>query len=123
MTGHRSFTEQSKGMSAERRARNVEVTHDMLQEMAIHELRQGREKSQIELARDMHVGQPAVATIEQRADVYVSNLRGYVEALGGNIEITARFPDASVTITNFGEFGTLSEQSRQGGKASPLATS
>jgi hypothetical protein len=33
--------------------------------------------------------------------MYVSNLRRYIEALGGSLEITARFADSSVTITNF----------------------
>jgi hypothetical protein len=43
--------------------------------------------------------------------MYVSNLRRYVEALGNSLEITARFPEGSVKITNFGELGTASEQS------------
>jgi hypothetical protein len=43
--------------------------------------------------------------------MYVSNLRRYVEALGGSLEITARFPEGTVNITNFGELGTASEQS------------
>jgi transcriptional regulator with XRE-family HTH domain len=77
----------------------------MLQEMALHELRQAREKSQQELARDLHVGQPAVAKLERRTDMYVSNLRRYIEALGGTLEITARFPETSVTITNFSDLG------------------
>lgn len=103
MTGHRSFNELRKGMAPERRARNAEATQALLQEMALHELRQARDKSQVELARDLHVNQPAIAKLERRADMYVSNLRRYVEALGGKLEITARFPDASVTITNFSE--------------------
>ena len=37
--------------------------------------------------------------------MYVRNLRRYIEALGGTLEITARFPDAQVTITNFSELG------------------
>ena len=40
----------------------------------------------------MTVGQPAVAKLEKRTDMHVSNLRRYVEALGGTLEITARFP-------------------------------
>jgi len=35
--------------------------------------------------------------------MYVSNLRRYIEALGGSLEITARFPEGSVNINNFGE--------------------
>jgi hypothetical protein len=48
------------------------------------------------------VGQPAVAKLERRADMYVSNLRRYVEALGGTLEITAHFPDGAVTIAHVG---------------------
>jgi transcriptional regulator with XRE-family HTH domain len=111
MTGHRPFSELRARMSPERRARNAEASKEMLQEMALHELRQAREKSQQELARDLQVGQPAVAKLERRTDMYVSNLRRYIEALGGTLEITARFPETSVTITNFSDLG------RQHGKA------
>ena len=75
----------------------------MLREMALFELRQARERSQEDLARTLKVGQPAVAKLERRTDMYVSNLRRYIEALGGTLEIRARFPDATVTITNFSE--------------------
>ena len=110
MAGHRSFEEQRLGMSPARRARNREATAGMLHEMALHELRQARHKSQQELARDLHVGQPAVARLERRADMYISNLRRYIEALGGTLEITACFPDASVTITNFEELAGTKER-------------
>lgn len=103
MTGHRSFNDLRKTMTPERRARNVSATQLMLRDMALGELRQAREKTQVDLARALHVGQPAVAKLENRADMYVSNLRRYVEALGGTLEITARFPDTAVTITNFSE--------------------
>lgn len=103
MTGHRSFDELRHRMSPERRARNEEATTVLLQEMALHELRQARERTQQDVARALHVKQPAVAKLEQRADIYVSNLRRYIEALGGTLEITARFPDAVVSIKNFSE--------------------
>ncbi|PPJ46409.1 transcriptional regulator [Rhizobium sp. KAs_5_22] len=103
MTGHRSFDELRNRMSPERRARNEQATTVLLREMALHELRQAREKTQQDVARALHVKQPAVAKLEQRADIYVSNLRRYIEALGGTLEITARFPDAVVSIKNFSE--------------------
>ena len=43
--------------------------------MPLAELRQARELSQKELARTLKVGQPAVAKLERRTDMYVSNLR------------------------------------------------
>jgi hypothetical protein len=51
------------------------------------------------------VKQPAVAKLEKRADMYVSNLRPSIEAMGGALEITAKFPGATVTITGFSGIG------------------
>jgi transcriptional regulator with XRE-family HTH domain len=101
MTGHRPFTELTKGFSAARKARVASKAEAL--KMTLDQLRRAREVSQEELARELEVGQPAVAKLERRADMYVSNLRRYVEALGGSLEITARFPDGSVTIANFDE--------------------
>jgi transcriptional regulator with XRE-family HTH domain len=97
-------------MSPERRARNAEASKSTLRdiervECALHELRQARQRSQEDLARMLKVQQPAIAKRERRADMYVSNLRRYVEALGGTLEITARFPDGEVTITNLRDVG------------------
>ena len=103
MTGHRPFNTLRDRMSPERRERNAEATQAMLHEMALHELRQAREKTQADVARELHVKQPAVAKLEQRADIYVSNLRRYIEALGGELEIVAKFPDASINIKNFAD--------------------
>ena len=49
------------------------------------------------------MNQPAVAELERRADMYVSNLRAYIEALGGKLNIVAEFPQGAVTITNFSD--------------------
>jgi hypothetical protein len=64
MTGHRSFNDLRNRMSPERRARSDEATTVMLQEMALHELRQAREKTQQDVARALHVKQPAVAKLD-----------------------------------------------------------
>ena len=103
MTGHRPFKELTKGFPEARKARVAARVSALKTEMALHELRQAREQSQEDLARELGVGQPAVAKLERRADMYVSNLRRYIEALGGSLEITARFPEGSVNIVNFGE--------------------
>jgi transcriptional regulator with XRE-family HTH domain len=59
--------------------------------MTLEELRKSREFSQEEVAAALAVGQPAVAKLEKRADMRLSNLRRYVEALGGRLEIAAHF--------------------------------
>jgi predicted transcriptional regulator len=115
MTGHRPFSGLRRHMSPERLTANTKaaqaVLHDIeRQELALHELRQARRRSQQELARVLKVQQPAIAKLEHRADMYVSNLRRYVEALGGTLEITARFPDGEVTITNFRDVGAEADR-------------
>ena len=64
-----------------------------------------RELTQLDLARKLNVNQPAVAKLEQRADVYVSSLRHYIEAVGGRLKVVAVFPEGEVAITNFSEVG------------------
>lgn len=105
MTGHTSFDALRKKMTPERRVGNAAATQAMLQDMALAELRLARAKTQTDMARALHVGQPAVAKLENRADMYVSNLRRYIEALGGTLEIVARFPDAVVVVKGFGQLG------------------
>ncbi len=46
---------------------------------------------------------PVVSKIEHRTDMYISNLRENIRALGGDLEIVAKFPDGEVKIANFGE--------------------
>jgi predicted transcriptional regulator len=103
MTGHRPFSELTKGFTPQRRARVASKAAALREEMTLEELRKARAVSQEELAGSLEVGQPAVAKLEKRADIHVSSLRRYIEALGGTLEITARFPEASVTLTNLGE--------------------
>jgi hypothetical protein len=103
MTGHRPFSELTKGLTPDRRALVAAKAAVLREVMTLEELRKARSLSQEELASSLDVGQPAVAKLEKRADMHVSNLRRYVEALGGTLEITARFPDASVVLTNIGE--------------------
>ena len=103
VTGHRPFSELTKDFTPERRARVAAKAAELRETMTLEELRKARSLSQEEMAATLDVGQPAVARLEKRTDMHVSNLRRYVEALGGTVEITARFPDASVALTNIGE--------------------
>lgn len=98
MSGHRPFSELTKTLPPARKARIADKTAALNTALALHELRKARTVSQQELARKLAVGQPAVAKLERRGDMYVSNLRRYVEALGGTLEIAAHFPDGAVTI-------------------------
>ena len=75
----------------------------MLAEMPLNELRQARGLSQKMLADVLHVQQPSIAKIEKRADMYISTLRSHIEAMGGEFEVVAWFPDGNVKISNFSD--------------------
>lgn len=64
----------------------------------LNELRKARGLTQEELARRLGTRQANVSKLERRADVRVSTLRDVVEAMGGELRITAHFPDADYLI-------------------------
>ena len=64
----------------------------------LQELRMRMHVSQVAVAAKLAVRQPTISKIERREDVNVSTLRRYVRALGGELQITARFPGGDVEI-------------------------
>ena len=97
------FRELEATMSAEAIARSDARYREIA--LPLHELRRARGMSQERLAKALHVKQPNVAKLEKRADIYISTLRATIEAMGGTLDIVARFPDGAVKITNFSSFG------------------
>ena len=92
-------------MPPQAQARAQSKAQAMLTEMPLNELRQARGLSQKMLAEVLHVQQPSIAKIEKRTDMYISTLRSHIEAMGGQLEVVARFPDGAVKISNFSELG------------------
>ena len=105
MSGRHSFNELTKDFTPERRSRIGAMKAELLADMPLHELRRARALSQRDLAERLKVNQPAIAKLERRADVYVSSLRSYIEAVGGKLKIIAEFPEGEVAITNFSHVG------------------
>jgi len=101
----RKFAELEAKMSAEAIARSDARYREMIAEMPLHELRRARGISQEKLAKVLHIKQTNVAKLEKRTDIYISTLRVTIEAMGGTLDIVARFPDGSVKITNFSSIG------------------
>lgn len=105
MTGRHKFSGLVEKMPPERQTRIEAIAAGLREEMDLTQLRMARQLSQAALGEILHIEQPAVAKIEKRADIYVSTLRRFIEAMGGELEITARFPDHNVRITNFSNLG------------------
>jgi transcriptional regulator with XRE-family HTH domain len=59
---------------------------------SLKELRRAAGKAQAEIAAALKIKQPSVSKIERQADMYISTLRSYVEAIGGELELTVRLP-------------------------------
>jgi transcriptional regulator with XRE-family HTH domain len=108
MSGHRKFSQLTSHFSEERQTEITRKTAQLRTEMALSELRQALQLSQSELAAKLNVKQPAIACLEKRTDMYVSHLRKVIEAMGGELDIIARFPNAEVKIDNFSQLIDLS---------------
>jgi transcriptional regulator with XRE-family HTH domain len=90
----------------EEREEIAALTATLIQEEAtLRKLREARERSQEEIAEKLGVQQAAVSKIERRTDMYISTLRKLIEAMGGELDVVARFPDQpAVRITQFQRF-------------------
>jgi len=62
------------------------------------ELRRARQLTQETLAETLGMSQSEVSKVERRTDLYVSTLRRYIEAMGGELQIFARFPNGEVEV-------------------------
>ena len=59
---------------------------------SLRELREIAGKAQAEVATALKIKQPSVSKIEKQADMYLSTLRSYVEAVGGELELVVKLP-------------------------------
>lgn len=106
----KKFDNLRKRMSPEHQARAHQRADEMLAAMPLQELRQARQMSQETLASALETSQSSISKLEHRVDVYVSTLRSYIRAMGGDLEIVARFPDGAVRINQFEEIDPNPQQ-------------
>jgi transcriptional regulator with XRE-family HTH domain len=101
----KSFKKLRDKMSPGARERVDQRVRDTLLEMSLQELRQKVSgKTQVELAELLQVTQGAISQLEGRQDILLSKLARYIHALGGDLELVARFPDSDVRITQFDQY-------------------
>ena len=82
---------------AEARAR----ANAMLEELVLQELRKSLNFTQEQVAEAMKLNQGVVSKMEHQSDIYVSTLRKFVTAMGGELKLVASFPDREVVINQF----------------------
>ena len=99
----RKFSELREKMSSEARVESESLFKEALAKMPLQELRNARGLSQKMLAEALNVQQPAIAKLEKRTDMYISTLRSHIRAMGGELEIIAKFPEGDIRISNFSQ--------------------
>lgn len=83
----------------ERRARVEEYQRAMQSVQRLAQLREARGATQQQIADALSQSQANISRIEHENDVYVSTVAGYVQALGGRLDLVAVFPDETITLT------------------------
>ena len=101
----RKYKELQAKMNPADVAENKRRVREELQRMALDELRNAKQLTQEDMAELLDVPQSSISRIEQRADMYLSTLRNYVQAMGGILQIQAVFPEGgAVIISRFGDY-------------------
>lgn len=101
----KTLREKLAALPASRRRKIAHRTRELIaEEMTMRELRKARNITQVEMAKALGVNQEQVSRIEKRTDLHLSTLRRSIEAMGGELILTAKFPDgAPVKLAGFSE--------------------
>jgi len=100
MSNRRKFDDLAGPIDAdpERRRRVERIAAEMEHEWRLAEIRQARQLTQQQLAASLDTTQGGVSRLERQTDLYLSTLRSYIEAMGGVLEVVARFGDERIPI-------------------------
>ncbi len=108
-----SLTEMLNRLPADRRHAVEARTQELVaEEMTLRDLRKAMGQTQVELAAKLGLKQENVSRVEQRTDMLLSTLDGYLRALGGRLRLIAEFegrPTITLTevkLTGLGGHGT-----------------
>ena len=110
MTNHRPFEQLRAKMSPAAKDRAAARAKELAAEMDLAELRRAFDLSQAELAQTLGVGQAAVAKLEKRADMFLSTLGRFVEAMGGELRLVAHFAGRDIRLRSLAMLAPPSER-------------
>lgn len=102
----RTLTDKIKQLPAARRKQVAARAAELIaEEMSLRDLRKAMNRTQVEVAKVLKVGQDTVSRYEQRSDMLLSTLQGYVQAMGGELDLVVTFPNRKpVKLKSLGEF-------------------
>ena len=106
------WSEIRRKLSPEREEETRQYVKAVVQAVTLNQLREARSLTQANLASVLGVNQGSVSKMEKRADMYISTLRNFIQAMGGQLQIKAVFPEGEVEIEQFRD-ASRSEDSEQ----------
>ena len=84
---------------------------------SLADVRRARDMTQEELAEVLGIKQTSVSKVERaherHADLYLSTLRRFIEAMGGQLRMTVVFPDTEVPIDNLREIDSTNPEAQK----------
>lgn len=90
----RTLDEKMKALPEARRRKVEARAKELLaEEASLQDLRKAMGLTQVKMAKLLGVGQDTVSRVEQRTDMLLSTLEGYVKTMGGELSLIAEFPD------------------------------
>ncbi len=101
-------------MTKKSRERVALRARELLQELLLSEIRELTGKSQQQVADAIGIRQPSLSKLEKQSDMQISTLQRIVHALGGKLEVTAKFPKGTVKIKPFDKTTDRTSRSRRG---------
>jgi len=107
----KSLKEVKAQLSQKRQEKIAKRAQELIKgEYILRSLRQERNVTQTDLSEILGMDQSAVSRLEARNDFLLSTLNAYIHALGGQLEIQARFPDHAKPIDLSAVLSQLSKQ-------------
>lgn len=97
---YRKFSELRAKLPESARAEVRARAERLLREMALSDLRRAHDLTQQDVAKRLNVNQAWVSKFERQTDMYLSTLRAFVQAVGGELDLIARFGDGSTVRIN-----------------------
>lgn len=90
----RTLADKIRQLPASRRKKvEARAAELIAEEMSLRDLRKAMNRTQVQLAKTLNVGQDTVSRYERRSDMLLSTLQDYVQAMGGELELVVTFPD------------------------------
>ena len=122
----RSVDELIAGLPKARRlkvqAKSQQLAREMIDQAdSLGAIRKAMSKTQVEIARELGVGQVAVAQLEKRSDLLLSTLQRYVRATGAELSLVVHTKDGNDIVLH--SLGDLSANAKAAPKPKRAASS